>query len=72
MVMMYSISLIILAYAVIQVIKLLTEMYLEYGLPLTAISLAFSLPIAVYGGKWFYGFLWRVVDRIKKEGRESV
>jgi len=71
-VIVYSMAVIILAYAVIQVIELLTEMYIEYGLLLTAISLAITLPIAAYAGKWFYGFLSRVVDRIKKEGRESV
>ena len=71
-VIVYSMAVIILAYAVIQVIELLTEIYIDYGLLLTAISLAIALPIAAYAGKWFYGFLSRVVDRIKKEGRESV
>jgi len=71
-VIVYSMAVIILAYAVIQMIEFLTEMYIEYGLLLTAISLAITLPIAAYAGKWFYGFLSRVVDRIKKEGRESV
>ena len=68
----YGTAAVLLWYGIYKVIELLIEMYLEYGLPLTAISFAITLLFAAYASKWFYGFLWRVVDRIKKEGRESV
>lgn len=72
----YGTAAILLWYVIYNVIEHLTEMYLEYGLLLTAITLAItfaaSLLFAAYTDKWFYGFLLRVVDRIKKEGRESV
>ncbi len=52
----YGTAAVLLWYVIYNAIELLIEMYLEYGLLLTAITFADSLLFAAYTDKWFYGF----------------